>query len=225
MSNCLTQARFIQKETSMSLVTASTDGYFTFWNLTSTIEPFYEQTSSASLSLKQPISIAGPTVPAIISCESRYQIHSNSIKSLELAHLSETTSLVIAGGDDNALTLSLLDTTAHPDFDPHMEGSAHAKVHTISIPDAHAASVTTVKIVEQSGSQLTIASSGNDYRVKIWSVRVDTTKREADAISVGSVVDYYSPVADISSLDVIRSADSDLKLLICGVGMELVRAR
>lgn len=225
MSNCLTQACFIQKRGSTSLATASTDGYFTFWNLTSTLEPFYKQTSSAALSLKQPISISGPTTPEIISCESRYQIHSNSIKSLELAHLSETTSLVVAGGDDNALTLSLLDTTASPESDPHVEGSSNVQVHTISIPDAHAASVTTVKIVEQSGSQLTVASSGNDYRVKIWSVKVDTTKSGTGAISVRNVIDYYSPVADISSLDIIHEADSELKLIVCGVGMELVRAR
>lgn len=225
MSNCLTQACFVQKLGSTSLVTASTDGYFTLWNLTLTLEPFYEQTPSATLSLKQPISISEPASPAIISCESRYQIHSNSIKSLELAHLSETTSLLIAGSDDNALTLSLLDTTSCPDSDSHVEGSTHVQVHTVSIPDAHAASVTTVKIVEQSGSQLTVASSGNDYRVKIWTVDVDTTKSETNAISVRNVVDYYSPVADISSLDVIHKADSELKLIICGVGMELVLAR
>lgn len=132
---------------------------------------------------------------------------------------------MIAGGDDNALTLSLLDTTARPDSDPHMEGSAHVQVHTISIPDAHAASVTTVKILEQSGSLFTVASSGNDYRVKIWSVKVDATKRETDAICIRNMVDYYSPVADISSLDVIHSAGSELKLIICGVGMELVRVK
>lgn len=41
-----------------------------------------------------------------------------------------------------------------------------------------------------------------------------------------NVVDHYSPVADIAALDVVRG-DADegegLKLLVCGVGMEMVR--
>lgn len=237
MSNCLTQARFIQKQSSMGLITTSTDGHFTFWNLTSVLEPFYGLSSPNTLTIKQPLTATSTTMtPAVISCESRYQIHSNSIKSLELAHVSETASLVIAGGDDNALTLSLLDVlVSHPDSDSLPESNAHVQVHTVSIPDAHAASVTTVKIVEQSGphvntngnamTDLVVASSGNDHRVKVWSVRVDNTKSGPDAISVQNLIDHYSPVADISSLDVIQGADRELKLLVCGVGMELVRAK
>ena len=237
MSNCLTQACFIKKQSSMGLITTSTDGHFTFWNLTSVLEPFYASSSPSTLTIKQPLTAtATTTTPAVISCESRYQIHSNSIKSLELAHVSETTSLVIAGGDDNALTLSLLDVlVSHPDSDSLPESNVHVQVHTVSIPDAHAASVTTVKIVEQSGphvnangnavTDLVVASSGNDHRVKIWSVRVDNTKSGPDAINIQNLIDHYSPVADISSLDVIQGADRELKLLVCGVGMELVRVK
>lgn len=222
MSNCLTQARFVQKDTSMSLITASTDGHFTFWNLTPVLEPFYNITPSG-LSVKQPIETTAST-PTIISCESRYQIHSNSIKSLELAHISETTSLIVAGGDDNALTMSLLNANI-----AHSESSTH--VNTVTIPDAHTASVTTVKLIEQRQPQidadgnatvdLTVASSGNDHRVKIWSVRVETAK---NAISVENVVNQYSPVADISSLDIIQDAAS-AKLLVCGVGMEMLKIK
>lgn len=237
MSNCLTQARFIQKQFSMGLITASTDGHFTFWDLTSVLVHFYDLNSPTTLTIKQPFTATTTTTtPAIISCESRYQIHSNSIKSLDLANISETTSLMIAGGDDNALSLSLLDAVvSQPDSGSFPEINTHVQVQTVSIPDAHAASVTTVKIVEQSGPQtnadsntavdLIVASSGNDYRVKIWSVRVDTAKSGPDAISVRILIDHYSPVADISSLDVIQSADRELKLLVCGVGMELLRVK
>ena len=224
MSNCLTQARFVQKDSSISPITVSTDGHFTFWNLTPVLEPFYTIAPSG-LSVKQPIETTAST-PTIISCESRYQIHSNSIKSLELAHISDTTSLIVAGGDDNALTVSLLNASI-----AHSESSTH--VNTVTIPDAHTASVTTVKLIEQRQPQvnadgnatvdLTVASSGNDHRVKIWSVRVEDAEK---AISVGNVVNQYSPVADISSLDVIRDAASaELKLLVCGVGMEMLKIR
>jgi len=214
----------------MGLITASTDGHFTFWNLTPVLSPFYTITAS-NLSLKQPIK--STTTPANISCESRYQIHSNSIKSLELVHVSETISLIAAGGDDNALTLSLLHTSlTNVTID---EATPH--VHTVSIPDAHTASVTTVKIISQRKSadgnttvDLTIASSGNDHQVKIWSVKLDTAKEGVEAISVRNVANHYSPVADIAALDVVREdADVDerggegVKLLVCGVGMEMVR--
>lgn len=230
MSNCLTEAQFVPKDSLMGLITASTDGHFTFWNLTSVLEPFYTIAAS-NLSLKQPLE---PTItPTSITCESCYQIHSNSIKSLELVPVSETTSLIAAGGDDNALTLSLLHTSLTNTTDE----ATH--VHTVSIPDAHTASVTTVKVISQRKSadgnttvDLTIASSGNDHRVKIWSVKLDTAKEGVEAISVRNVVNRYSPVADIAALDVVRGdgdvdgaegAEGGVKLLVCGVGMEMVR--
>lgn len=230
MSNCLTQAQFVQKDSFMGLITASTDGHFTFWNLTPILSPFYTITAS-NLSLKQPIEPT-TTTPINITCESRYQIHSNSIKSLELVHVSATTSLVIAGGDDNAVTLSLLNTS-------FTDVEASARVYTVTIPDAHAASVTTVKVISQRKSQsnaeghtmvdLTVASSGNDHRVKVWSVKLDTAKEGVEAISARNVVNHYSPVADIAALDVIRGdanvdgSEGEVKLLVCGVGMEMVK--
>lgn len=224
MSNCLTQAQFVQKDFFMGLITASTDGHFTFWNLSPVLQPFYTITAS-TLSLKQPFE--STITPTNISCESRYQIHSNSIKSLEIVPISETTSLVAAGGDDNALTLSLLYTSLTNTTDEAIH------VHTVSIPDAHTASVTTVKVISLRKSadgnttvDLTIASSGNDHRVKIWSVKLDTAKEGVDAISVRNVVNHYSPVADIAALDVVRGDIDEgegVKLLVCGVGMEMVR--
>lgn len=228
MSNCLTQAQFVQKESSMGLITTSTDGHFTFWDLTPVLDPFYTITPS-TLSLKQPITAM--ETPAIISCESRYQIHSNNIKSVELAQVSDSTSLIVAGGDDNALTFSLLDTALTN------SGFGDTRVQTVTIPDAHTASVTTIKIIEHNSSHvegegadamvdLTVASSGNDHRVKVWSVQVNMAKDGVDAIQVGNLVDHYSPVADISSLDVVRGEmEKEVKLLVCGVGMEMVKVR
>lgn len=47
-----------------------------------------------------------------------------------------------------------------------------------------------------------------------------------------NVVNHYSPVADIAALDVVRGdidRDADegegVKLLVCGVGMEMVTVR
>lgn len=103
----------------------------------------------------------------------------------------------------------------------------------IRIPDAHASTISTVRIVRQQQgtanddaaikSELLVVTSGNDHRVKLWNVLVDLDlglDRE-ECIHADMVLDRYSPVADISSLDVIRGAHE--ALLVCGVGMEMMR--
>lgn len=203
------------------MLTASTDGYLTLWNLTSVIDPFFTISSDAStLHLKQPID-AATVNPEEITCENRYQVHSNSIKAVEIVHISAVASLIIAGGDDNALTLSLLNTNF-----THAEASDHA--YTVSIPDAHTACVTTLKVLEQQLSSdgkvthITVASSGNDHRVKIWKIEVDAAKEGFEAIQVQNTIDRYSAVADISTVDKIRETTGETRLLVCGVGMEMM---
>ncbi|KAI2681468.1 hypothetical protein DTO012A7_2823 [Penicillium roqueforti] len=235
MTNCLTQAHFLVTSSSVSLITAATDGYFTLWDLTSTLEPFYTITQSI-LKAKHPFE--GSSIsPENIKCESRYQIHSNSIKGMELVPISDTATVIVAGGDDNSLSVSLLRTN------PSDTGT-NAQVATVSIPDAHAAAVTTVKVLNQQISrditsntdtiQITVASSGNDHRIKIWSIAVDPTQPDTKGIIVRFLLDTYSSVADISSMGLVRGprnglptenhASSQLRLVICGVGMEMFAA-
>lgn len=231
MTNCLTQAHFWMKSSSVSLITAATDGYFTLWSLDTVLEPFYTITSS-SLIAKQTLK-SSTISPEKITCESRYQVHSNSIKSMELIPLSDTAAVIVAGADDNALSVSLLRTT-------FLEPGASASVATVSIQDAHAASVTTVKVLRQQRSSqnpetstITVVSSGNDHRVKIWSITVDPDQHGTEGIKVELLLDRYSSVADISSLGLIHgsgrdqtltaeSPSSETRLLVCGVGMELL---
>lgn len=139
---------------------------------------------------------------------------------MELLHLPDTATVVVTGSDDNSLCVSLL--LAHP--------GENAQMSTVSIPDAHAASVTTLKILKpQRSAQSTtfrVASSGNDHRVKIWSVSVDPTKSGTLGIHVEMLLDRYNSVADISSLGLVkgRSDETQESLLVCGVGMELFEA-
>lgn len=142
--------------------------------------------------------------------------------------MSDAVSLVIAGGDDNALTISVLHSNS---TSPEIESGPETpmRVTTISIPDAHASAITTIKLLRQQQQtetekpEIMIASSGNDHRVKIWSIRVDLEKNgAAEGVDVQMVLDRYSPVADISSVDVIGESLGKSKLLVCGVGMEQI---
>lgn len=149
---------------------------------------------------------------------------------MEYVDLSDSMKIIIAGGDDNALSISLLALRT-------TDIAKDAEVTTVSIPDAHAASVTTIKVLpypkempEATDSQrnFLVATSGNDHRIKIWSITIDLEKKGSDIIDIVEKVNRYSPVADISSMDIIRApaadsdSETDLKLLVCGVGMEML---
>jgi hypothetical protein len=228
----LTQAHFLVKNSSVNLITTATDGHFTLWDLTSTLEPFYTISQST---LKAKIAIGSSSFsPESITCENRYQIHSNSIKGLELVPISDTNTILVAGGDDNSISVSLLTTPP---------SSSSAQVTTVSIPDAHAAAVTAVKVLNKRVSRdiscnsepatITVASSGNDHRVKIWSITVDPTQFGTQGITVEFLLDRYSSIADVSSLGLIRGGDvsaqtddsalkeNQPKLVVGGVGMEM----
>ncbi|OKP14782.1 Regulator of Ty1 transposition protein 10 [Penicillium subrubescens] len=235
MTNCLTQTKLWVKDSSVNLITAATDGYFTLWDLTDTLESFYDISSSI---LKAKRSFEGSSIiPEDIACESRYRVHSNSTKAMELVPLSDTAAVIVTASDDCSINVSLLRTrSADPDAD---EIGVNACVSTVSIPDAHAASVTALKILRQevsataSGlpvSRLTFVTSGNDHRLKLWSITVDPTKQGTEGMIVEFLLDRYSAVADIASLGFLPELDSQSgktqgKLLVGGAGMEMLEAR
>lgn len=144
---------------------------------------------------------------------------------MELVPLSDTAAIIVAGGDDNAISASLLKIGS--------DGST--QVATVLIPDAHTAATTTLKILRQQPSPaagsgtapttLTVASSGTDHRVKIWAITADPTQHAAQRIRVEFLLDRYSAVADISSLGLIKASEHEGKLLVCGVGMEMLRIK
>lgn len=233
MTNCLTQAHLLVEGSSVRLITAATDGYFTLWDLTSTLTPFYEIHYS-KLGIKPSIR-SSSIIPATINCENRYQIHSNTIKTMELVPFSSTDTVVLTGGDDNSLSASLLKTSS-------TDSSAGTHVATVSVPDTHTACVTALKVlnkqfVQTPGSQTTIlklivASSGNDHRVKIWAIEVDPSQPVTHGISIELLLDRYSSVADISSMGLLTEPGTSCqedpvslngaRLLVCGVGMEML---
>lgn len=232
MTNCLTQGRFIIQGSSITLVTAATDGYFTLWDLTDTLKRFYTVNAS---SLKAIGSFEPETSPEDITCENRHDVHSNSIKAMELVLLSDTTTMIVSGGDDNSLSISLLGSA--------LNGSLETDTHvsTISVPDAHAASITAIKVLSHTPSEskdgfdtarIILASAGNDHRVKIWSITVPVSQNPG-IIEAQFLQDRYSSVADISSMGLVRRPNSSQSsseeihatLLVGGVGIELLKIK
>ncbi|EPS30245.1 hypothetical protein PDE_05195 [Penicillium oxalicum 114-2] len=239
MTNCLTQIKLWSRGSSVSLVTAATDGFFTHWDLTDTLAPFYEIMSSG-LKLKK--AFTGPlAAPKEIVCESRYRVQANSIKGMELVALSQWATIVLTVGDDSSIAVSLL--RIHPASIGVLDGDAEAVVSTVSIPDAHAASATAIKVLDHeelsssasaSLSRLVFVTSGNDHRLKFWSVEVDLAKQATDALAIDFLLDRYSAVADIAAVTYLPespclqnlSSDSEHdiqgKVVVGGAGMEML---
>ncbi|KAF7716838.1 Uncharacterized protein PECH_006983 [Penicillium ucsense] len=234
MTNCLTQIRLWTRGSSVSLVTAATDGFFTIWDLTDTLDSFYEMTSSRLKARRSFRSFL--STPKEIACETRYQVQSNSVKGMELVSLSAQATVVLTAGDDSSITVSLLRAPS--------DGDSETVVSTLSIPDAHAASATAIQVLnyDEIHSQATtglarviFASSGNDHRLKFWCLKIDLAKHSTEALAVEFLLDRYSAVADIAALTFLPGilglasepshADCVIQgnVVVGGAGMEMLR--
>ncbi|OKL56633.1 hypothetical protein UA08_08197 [Talaromyces atroroseus] len=216
-TNCLTEVHFVgDSDSNFALVTGATDGYIAFWPLqwiTHSRIDGYTTIASAS---------ATTSVPTVHSIEwkTHHAIHTSSIKSLEVEEISPGFQVLVGGGDDNSLSVTLvrLDTVVRV-------------VSSMSVSNAHASAVTAVRILHSSVSSeegrgtaiLSVASAGNDQCVKLWSVTVGLAQNQAIGISLVSV--RYCPVADVAAMDIMEVGDSptvDRVLVIGGVGLEMV---
>jgi WD repeat-containing protein 6 len=196
------------------------------------------------------VTLSGLFAPPIQSL--RAQIHQNSIKTLKTVRLINRLQLIMTGGDDNALGLTLF----QPRDDLNSE-DAHNSLQTLLIPKAHAAAITALSVVRISqhstASEVILVSTGNDQRVKVWQLTVchhwrpksssagdilsGMRRRKSDSddmvnlmnLQVEKLGEVWTNVADIGDMDVIDNAKNDtgvaleLGLLIVGVGMEMMK--
>ncbi|KAK0938347.1 WD repeat-containing protein 6 [Friedmanniomyces endolithicus] len=139
----------------------------------------------------------------------RHKIHQNAILSVATISLPDDSTLVITGGDDNAIGITRIITAGHMD--------------TLLIPRAHAAAVTDLAVLEidSSDRSFAFASAGADQRVKLWRVTVDTNLAGVDGIEVECVKSTFTAVADVAGVASYRLANGKAGLLVAGVGMDL----
>lgn len=191
------------REAKVFLVTGATDGYIAVW-------PVDWITPEGSVNMSS-------TVQAL-KWELHHAVHTSSIKTLEHEEIIPGYQVVLSGGDDNSLSVTLVKL----DDDVRV-------VSSVCVANAHASAITAVKILSYHTDTITtieIASSGNDQRVKLWSVVVDLEKTQKQVISISLKTDRYCPVADIAAMDDMQIADSagttKRVLVLGGVGMEML---
>lgn len=77
-------------------------------------------------------------------------------------------------------------------------------------------------------------TSGNDQRLKLWSVNIDSARNSTDAVNLILLRDVYTAVADLSCLAAFPCGNDDNdnehdrydlgvknRVVMCGVGMDM----
>lgn len=140
----------------------------------------------------------------------RYKVHQSAIHEVvHINNIGDGTSIVITGGDDNAIGVTRLEK--------------QNCARTLLIPRAHAAAVTGIAVLSLTEGIYWIASASIDQRVKLWRLEIDVARPGVDGITVRLLHDVFTAVADVSSLELCRLEDGATRLLVCGVGMDLWR--
>jgi WD repeat-containing protein 6 len=165
--NCLTQ---INDCAESGTLTASTDGHLALW-------------SGPGERCWLPAFCESPALGKRGLEPYRHRVHQNSIKVMFTVSLpsksGQRDQIVVTGGDDNALGLTLMRThTSGGDATPSRPITSF---QTLLIPKAHAAAVTAMCLCTVSFSPLQefrirFLSTGNDQRVKLWSVSIHIEK-------------------------------------------------
>lgn len=167
------------------------------------------------------------------------------------AHNTTRGTLLISGGDDGALAFVLVRsipglTVAKTEPET---GTEHGRIREqapgaspISTPvilsRAHASAVTACAILapggarsearsEVEGEEIHVLTAGNDEWVRLWHVTFSAApaldQDERDIVSVRRVGRCKTSVADVSSMGVLQSDEEAARVLVCGVGMEVIR--
>lgn len=217
-SFCIMQMSLLSSP--LQMVSAGTNGFLNLNQLEVLLEPGFNDCTQAAQS---------------IDTTKLHKIHQSSILSMETIALNTTTSFIATGGDDNALAFTLV-ANSHPSTEGHGSTSRtlgnDRQFRTITIPRAHAAALTALKITNVSGTarhySITIITVGNDQRVKAWKVQIDLSKtdgipdqphaatpqqhdRLCEAIQVQRLSSAWTSVADVSGVEVVRKHGIDQK--------------
>jgi len=201
-SLCLMQALFMTPLTYSSqpqtmILSGGTDGSLNLSAVTSSFSP--------------------TTTPGPVPFEV-HRTHQSGILALDAIALTPEIYLIATGGDDNALGLTIL---ASHSPSGSMEDSSQLSQHhfrTLVVPRAHAAALTALKLLNltrtAAGCSVTVITVGNDQRIKIWDVHVNTEvilltgeeDKSFAALQVSRRGSAWTSVADVSSVEIIEES-------------------
>lgn len=220
LSSCLTQVVFLGQDGHLTQLTAGTDGHVALWPRVLT-EPTAHANAARNGSDES------------IEWQSRSGIHQSTIKTLTTATLADDATLLLTGGDDNALAFTLIRS---PTGNANMARRSAPTTSTLLVPRAHVTAITASAILapaphpdddERGIRRLRAITSSTDQHVKAWDIEVDLNQPGVEGLGVSRSADVFSPVADVSSMALLSLhngiGEAGVGVLVCGVGMDLWR--
>jgi WD40 repeat protein len=200
-TSCLTQCLFLSNG---KLLTAGTDGHTAVWSLACDGTQPAKDSQISTLAWQLPI-----------------RIHQSASKAMDSCRLDRSTKLIVSGGDDGSMTILLTSTSSSlPTY----------QAAPVLLQRTHASAVTACAILTHKTRTL-VATSGNDQWLRLWEIDIrdnqenDATKHKK-RIDIRRLGKIKTNVADVSSMALLTWDDGgDARVVICGVGMEVVRVR
>ncbi|KAH0537930.1 hypothetical protein FGG08_005412 [Glutinoglossum americanum] len=199
---CLTQVFHQQTSNDTYILTAGTDGYVALWRTTTLLNKrcLGEVDDNGGV--------------GSVAWHWRSRVHQSAVKSMAVVQTSPRSILAITGGDDNSLALT------HITFSHNNSVKSSPSSTTTRIPKAHASAITGITQIAShtadSRQRILFASSGNDQRLKLWSVGLHD-KEGLEIVREGNV---GTSVADVSGMVAGRRDERGAKVVVTGVGME-----
>lgn len=197
-TSCLTQCTFLPDQ---SILTVSTDGHAVVWPLH----------CEGSLGQASTLSWKHPT-----------RIHQNASKAMATYDVDEGTMLIVSGGDDGSLALMTVSNV--------QDSKTLFASPPVLVSRAHASALTSCAIVTYPVLGRTfILTSGTDEWVRLWEVKHLKTSSDVKTMSSIPNIEVIrlgkvkTNVADVSSMAVLDTSDESARVLLCGVGMEVIR--
>ncbi|KAL9078408.1 MAG: hypothetical protein Q9157_002671 [Trypethelium eluteriae] len=213
---CLTRCVFLPSST--TLMTAGGDGFLAFWDLhrrpsSKTTLPYLDQADAQQ-------------IPQ--TCGLKSVVHQSTIKALAYHPLDEGTILLISGGDDNALGISIIrHSMAKGEISrkqPASEapasshGRTQVSLSTLLVPRAHSAAITAISMVaishqksvpEVSSKDIRkkfhAVTASNDQRIKTWKITIDLSMPGVAGVQVKKLRDESTDVADVASMAMLAT--------------------
>ncbi|KAF9735654.1 hypothetical protein PMIN02_011919 [Paraphaeosphaeria minitans] len=235
-TSCLTQCAFLPTPSKHiapphSILTAGTDGHAVLWPIP--LLPLHLHRA------QDPDSDPHPH-PYNLTHHSSTSLHQSTSKTLATVALPAKNDiiLVVSGGDDGTLAFRL--ARCAPDG-----GDVAWTGVPVVVVRSHASAVTACAMVPWQGRVL-LVTGGNDQWVRMWAVDVSAVEDRGDGngdgdgdggdwITIRRVGKARTSVADVSSVAVLLGGEDDdddddehdegqpARVLVCGVGMQLLR--
>ncbi|XP_072178012.1 tRNA (34-2'-O)-methyltransferase regulator WDR6-like [Diadema setosum] len=140
-----------------------------------------------------------------------WKAHQSGVNAMAVRQIGADLWLVVSGGDDNALTVSLLRLSV----DDHSLQSSVLDVHHLH--RAHAAQVTGLLFMPQ---ELTFLSVSVDQRLNGWEVQLGQGLQTIQRVILKSC--QFIHVPDVAGMDAWQDTSDNVHTVVCGQGLQLM---